>query len=93
VTRTARAPRLKGAVVQRARDSVAQDSLAQDSLAQDSFELTVTGAGMPDQRHWTVTAFSGTVSWDAPALPGGCAAALYKMKVNSLQPVASASSA
>jgi hypothetical protein len=57
-----------------------------------SFDLTVSRAGLPDQRHWTATAFSGTVTWDAPALPAGCPAARYKMKVNSLQPAAGATS-
>jgi serine/threonine protein kinase len=34
-----------------------------------------------DTGQWTITAFTGTVTWIVPALPDGCAASLYVMQV------------
>jgi hypothetical protein len=45
-----------------------------------SIRLTATSAAREDGQ-WTITAFAGTVIWNVPALPDGCAGSLYRMQV------------
>jgi hypothetical protein len=46
-----------------------------------SIRLTATSEARGD-RQSTITAFTGTVTWDVPVLPDGCAGSLYKMQVH-----------
>jgi serine/threonine protein kinase len=45
-----------------------------------SIHLTATTAAR-ENGQWTITAFAGTVTWNVPALPDGCAGSLYQMQV------------
>jgi serine/threonine protein kinase len=47
-----------------------------------SIKLLVTRAGTVNGPQWSITAFTGAVTWDVPALPDGCAGSLYQMQVN-----------
>jgi hypothetical protein len=45
-----------------------------------SIQLTVTREDF-EGNIWYVTAFTGTMTWNLPALPDGCAGARYQMRV------------
>jgi serine/threonine protein kinase len=47
-----------------------------------SIKLLVTRAGTVYQSQWSITAFTGAVTWNVPSLPDGCADSLYQMQVN-----------
>jgi serine/threonine protein kinase len=47
-----------------------------------SIKLKVTREGQIYGQEWTVSAFTGTETWNVPALPDGCAGSLYQIQVN-----------
>jgi eukaryotic-like serine/threonine-protein kinase len=48
-----------------------------------SIRLTGTHEGTSGGEGWSIAAFTGTLTWDVPALPDGCAGSLYQMQVQS----------
>ena len=48
-----------------------------------SIRLTGTDEGISGGEGWSIAAFTGTMTWDIPALPDGCAGSLYQMQVQS----------
>lgn len=48
-----------------------------------SIRLTATSVANGNGQS-TITAFTGTVTWDVPPLPDGCAGSLYKMQVSGI---------
>ena len=47
-----------------------------------AIKLTATRAGPVPPQGLSITAFTGTVIWNVPYLPDGCAGSLYQMRVN-----------
>jgi Fibronectin type III domain len=62
-------------------DCLQQNKYAPSTL---SIKLTATHEGLAyGAATWTVTAFTGTATWNQPWLPDGCAGSTYQMHVSS----------